>query len=197
MGKGIATSKKGQPISSLALEDYFSYKDRFWSYVEGDRRSVYEHWLWTKCKITNGYGQFAVRGIIVYAHVTAWILHNNMLVPSGKLVTHQCTACGYDKPDRSCCNPFHLALGDYSTNRKDAFRDGHKYSKDTIKRMANKRLTPDQVHKMRQLAADGMSHTKIGHMFGVSTGHATNTISGKRHGKHCNTENKQQCQNKE
>lgn len=62
-------------------------------------------WIW-EASTVNGFGQIN-SGLkptkMIKAHIIAWILHHNKLIPKGNCVAHTCG-------DKSCVNPYHLYL---------------------------------------------------------------------------------------
>ena len=85
-----------------------SVEERFWEKV--DRTG--DCWLWTGCKIKDGYGRFGIRSYeLELAHRVAWELTYGP-IPEGKEVCHTC-----DNPP--CVNPAHLFLADHKMNMRD------------------------------------------------------------------------------
>lgn len=121
--------------------------ERFYSKVD----KTGDCWLWTGCRLSNGYGQFYYKGRNHGAHRVSYILSHGE-IPEGCVVMHSC-----DNPQ--CVNPAHLSLGSHTDNMKDMARK---------LRQANRKLTPDDVRKIRK--AEG-SLRAIGRKFGVD--HAT------------------------
>ena len=166
--KGIATSKRGSGRQSLTLDDFFMYEDRFWSNVDGDPLNPFDCRFWEKSCFSHGYGSFAIRGIMCTSHSIAWILLNKMLIPDKMLVTHQCTSCGYERPHRTCCNPFHLTLGTHASNAKDKYRDGYK-----------NKLDYDDAREIRRLASEGMLQNDIADLYGVNQSGISRIVNNK------------------
>lgn len=65
-------------------------------------------WVWTACRVWNGYGQFRVAGKTVYAHRFAYELLVGP-IPDGLELDHLCR-------NRACVNPSHLEVVDSRTN---------------------------------------------------------------------------------
>lgn len=61
---------------------------------------------------SRGYGRLNRKGCSTYAHRQAWIDHNLMEIPKGKVIMHTC-----DNPP--CINPAHLRLGEVLDNIQD------------------------------------------------------------------------------
>ena len=167
---GLASSKKGLGVRSLTLDDYFMYQERFWSYVDKNPLNPYDCRLWTKACDGAGYGTYGIRMVMCTTHTVSWILFNKMLVPKGNLITHQCGICGYERPNRKCCNPLHLTLGTYKTNSEDKYRDGYKI-----------KLDYNDVEKIRRLAAGGMKQREIGKLFNINQGMVSRIVTGRSH----------------
>lgn len=79
-------------------------------YVNGDC------WLWTGCKIYNGYGRAKSKGKAVFAHRLSYEIYNKE-IPKGMLVLHKCDV-------RNCINPDHLFLGTHQDNYDDMVEKG-------------------------------------------------------------------------
>jgi HNH endonuclease/Helix-turn-helix domain len=135
--------------------------DRFWEKVK--KGTPEECWTWTAHRLkSGGYGQFALHGKPKRAHRISYELANGP-IPKGLYVCHTC-----DTP--SCVNPNHLFLGTNSQNILDCIKKGRFI---TAKRIAalRKKLTPENIHQIRKLAADGKTQREIASRFQVN--HAT------------------------
>lgn len=90
---------------------------------------------------------------MVYGHVVAYE-HHYGTIPQGMVVRHSC-----DNP--ICVNPLHLTVGTHSDNRGDTVERGRggQYGR---------KLTADDVRKMRAMRADGASISDLVERFGLS-----------------------------
>lgn len=83
-----------------------SAEARFWPKVDQNgpvpahRPELGPCWLWTACKIRNGYGQLWAEGGAVYAHRFSYELFVGS-IPEGLTLDHLCRV-------RHCVNPDHL-----------------------------------------------------------------------------------------
>lgn len=83
------------------------------------RGEANECWEWNGA-ISKGYGSIGEggqHGKILKAHVVAWELHHNQIVPDKMCVRHTC-----DNP--SCVNPAHLVIGTHQQNMRDMTERG-------------------------------------------------------------------------
>ena len=165
-----------------------SQEDRFWSKV--DKRGPDECWPW-KASLRNGYGQYKVggkRGKMVRAHRVAWVMvHGEIPVTSetqhGTCVCHRC-----DNP--LCVNPRHLFLGTQIANIKGGRIKGRYPRPTAAQRKAAselrrgrhgpaKKLTSDDVLKIRALKKGGVSARDIAERFDLGTTTVHYICSGK------------------
>lgn len=79
--------------------------ERFWAKV--DRTGTC--WEWTGTKRPQGYGAFAIKGRLHYAHRVAWEFTRGR-IPEGKVIDHICF-------NRACVNPEHLRV---TTSKRNA-----------------------------------------------------------------------------
>jgi hypothetical protein len=113
---------------------------RFWSYV--DRRGLDECWLW-QGTMRGPYGQFKIQGKTKSAHVVAWEIDHNELLPPGIYGLHSCN-------NPRCVNPQHIYPGTQSENiqtsvklgthrniRKTHCDHGHELTEENTYRRAN------------------------------------------------------------
>lgn len=73
-------------------------------------------WIWTKGKLSAGYGQTVVDKQKWTAHRLFYTFYHGP-IPEGFLVCHKC-----DNP--SCVNPEHLFLGTHKDNNRDCYQKG-------------------------------------------------------------------------
>jgi hypothetical protein len=157
-------------------------KERFWAKVAVRDNGC---WEWTGSKRNKGYGAFvyAKANEIIQgrAHRYSWEIHNGD-IPEGLCVLHHC-----DNP--SCVNPSHLWLGTKAQNnedmrRKDRAVKGGTYSRNYVRGLAhhNCRLTDQDVVKVHELRAQGLSYSKIARECGITISHAWKIANGKLRG---------------
>lgn len=136
------TSIKGQYCSQTCYYSRTTIEEKLWP-----RLVIAENgcWNWTGGKDWDGYG--ALRwGKEQRAHRVAYILTMGP-IPEDMWVLHRC-----DNP--SCCNPFHLFLGDADDNNKDMMRKGHNRVAFGENHTASK-LTNEQIIEIRRLHSEG------------------------------------------
>ena len=146
---------------------------RFWSKV--DKRGPDECWPWLAGKGKDGYGSFtAASRKTIGAHCFAYILAHGP-IPKRLQVLHSC-----DNPP--CCNPAHLWLGtaldnnrDSATKRRRAYgeRHGSHVHPERVargERNGNARLKTADILHIREMCQQGMTETKIAHLFNISQG---------------------------
>lgn len=128
-------------------------RERFWSHVARNG-SVLSCWVW---KNAGGkYARFSVNDRGFQAHRVAWLLAHGRY-PGDRFVCHHC-----DNP--SCVNPTHLFLGTPAENSADARSKGRTRRK--ADRSPRSRLSPEEV--LRSMRSSGLTHAKLGGLFGVS-----------------------------
>jgi len=157
-GSHYARQRAGRPVSDAPLRRYFATDDI------AERLAYYappagpdECWEWTG-STNKGYGLVAVGGSKMrQAHVIAWQIANNRMLPAGLVVRHTC-----DNP--LCVNPNHLLEGTHAQNNRDkSVRNRQGYNGKGFKH-----LTPDEVRHVRALHAQGVNMTEIARRFGRS-----------------------------
>lgn len=92
-------------------------------------------------------------------------------VPRDKLVCHHCD-------NKSCVNPRHLYVGDYSSNITDAWDRGQRSKNSNIRgsRHGMAKLDEDGVRRIRALAAEGVRQNQIAAELGIGTTTVNNVI---------------------
>lgn len=122
-------------------------------------------WEWSGARSKAGYGQLRINNTVVYAHRAAYEAFIGA-IPEGLFVCHHC-----DNP--ACFNPAHLFVGTQADNLRDMARKGRGQGrcgvgKNRGQRNGSSKLTPDDVRRIRQLAADGVTNRDVAAMFGIS-----------------------------
>lgn len=129
-------------------------------------------WEWTGGK-SHGYGQVRVHEVWgsypIYVHRASYLVHIGP-IPDGQNVCHTC-----DNP--RCFNPDHLFLGDQAANVSDMVMKGRQA---IGKKNGMARLSEDDVAQIRALSAAGRKQFEIAKLFGLSEGHVSTIIRGKR-----------------
>jgi hypothetical protein len=88
------------------------------------------------------------------AHRYSYEIHRGP-IPAGQIVRHTC-----DNP--GCVNPAHLLLGTQRDNIQDRVRRGRNGIPG-----AKRKLSPENIERVRLLAKDGVYQRDIAAMFGV------------------------------
>jgi len=115
-------------------------------WIEVDNGYETPCWMWQLSCSRNGYGQVKDQGTMRGAHVVAWEGGHGP-VPEGLELHH---LCGH----RACVRPDHMeALTRYEHVHRDR----------------PLKLTVEQVHEIRRLAAAGWSQRRIARAFGISS----------------------------
>ncbi len=143
---------------SFDLPPQKTIAEKFWEKVarSDDLDSC---WPWMRGCSEDGYGFFSFNYRTYFAHRVAWELTNGPL-HSGVLILHSC-----DNPP--CCNPKHLSPGTHLQNMRDKARKGRtNMPKGTDHYRA--RLTAESVQKIREIATEDISISKLAREFGVS-----------------------------
>lgn len=153
------TARVGRPTRG-------SIEERFWAKV--DRSGGPDAcWPWLGAHHPLGYGRFYFRGRMRPATHAALLLAG-IDVGDG-LARHRC-----DNPP--CVNPAHLEPGDSAANRRDAVDRGRAA---LGQRIGTSRLTDAKVRRIRELAAAGMSHRRIGEVVGCHQTTVTRVLAGR------------------
>jgi len=135
----------------------------FWSIVNVCGED--ECWEWTGYRINGKYGRFYYKGKKgESAHRIAWMMTYGE-IPEGMFVCHHC-----DNPP--CCNPKHLFIGSFSDNMQDMWNKrrhpnptGRPSETMTGERNIKARLTSDNVLRIRELHANGVSIKDISNKY--------------------------------
>jgi hypothetical protein len=142
---------------------------RFWSKVDTGQDGGC--WLWTGAADSKGYGVFTIRDANstsgwrnVKSNRAAWVAYNTE-IPEGLSVLHHC-----DNP--SCVNPAHLFLGTEKDNRQDQIGKG---------RFTLRKFDEQQIQRMHEMRALGMTFKEIGREFGVPKGTIHRITSGRHY----------------
>ena len=132
---------------------------RFLSNVKDNGENSCHDWLRSHFK--NGYGQFKLQRMSLYAHRVAYEIANGPF-PSHMLVRHTCD-------NRGCVNPKHLLLGTQLDNMRDA-RERNRQSKGEAHGRA--KLSDREVREIYDLYQSGLFTQKwVADQYGVN--HAT------------------------
>jgi hypothetical protein len=159
---------------------------RFWSKVDksgGDDAC----WLWAGKNLVQGYGRLdgPISGKKMLAHRLAWTLTHGA-IPDGLCVLHRC-----DTP--LCVNPAHLWLGTRAENNADCNNKGRRNQahgdacasrkyRDRMPRGEQvnlAKLTTENIHEIRALAAAGTSSPKIAKAYSVDRSTIRNVLNGR------------------
>ena len=131
-------------------------------------------WEWSGGK-SHGYGEMRVHEVWgsapVYAHRVSHLLVNGP-IPDGMVICHKC-----DNP--SCVNPDHLFCGFPADNVADMVSKGRQCLGEA-NGMA--KLTDRAIEAIRFLNQNGFSQRELSKIFGVSEGHVSTIVKGKRRG---------------
>lgn len=152
--------------------------DVLWSKV--DVRGEGECWPWKGYINSQGYGRTWVNDKGYYAHRVIFNLAApgviSLAAPKSKydkgFILHIC-----DNP--ICCNPSHMALGDYADNARDRAAKGRSgdFKKDKGPRCL---ITMDQAREIRHLrATENTSTRELAERYGLSIPSIQSLIAGK------------------
>jgi hypothetical protein len=111
-------------------------------------------WHYAGATTGNGYGYIRYGDEMAYTHRVSAVIYLNFDPDSRLYILHKC-----DTP--TCFNPDHLFVGTAQDNARDAVAKGRK--------RGGKKLTRDQVVKIKYLLQDGRTHRSIGEEYGVTT----------------------------
>lgn len=120
-------------------------------------------WLWTGAMFNHGYGHFSSNFAgcrwVDGAHRVSYQLHKGE-IPKGLFVCHHC-----DTP--RCVNPDHLFLGTSKENTRDAVRK-NRMNRPRGERNIKAKLTADDVLKIKELSAQGLTTRELTELFPVN-----------------------------
>lgn len=139
-----------------------SFITHFWSKV--DIQSVTNCWLWTACRLPNGYGAIRFNGQKLYAHRTAYIVTHGT-ISEGLQVLHKCRM-------RACCNPSHLYAGTPSQNMRDRIVD----MRNAGEKPNAAKVTAEQVLR---ILADPRTYQKIAADYNITASNVCLIKTGK------------------
>ena len=146
------------------------WRARFWQKVSIGSQD--ECWEWQASTRPTGYGQFWLKGKVLYAHRVAYeIAHGS--IPGHLLICHHCD-------NRRCCNPAHLFAGTHVDNAEDMIRKNRQGDSAVYgERNGHAKLTKEAVRDIRRLYATG-EHTQkeLGHRFGIHRTAVGKVING-------------------
>lgn len=146
---------------------------RFWKYTVVAPDGC---WQWTGARDSDGYGLLTTRrsGSIRHMrmHRLSWEIHHGP-IPDGLFVLHRC-----DNPP--CARPDHLFLGNNKENATDRHMKGRTIGAAKGERNPMARLSDGAVDELRAAVASGITYAKVGAMFGVTSGHVSDIINGKK-----------------
>lgn len=168
-----ATWRRGVMASPYSISD--SDIGRFWANVQKSDGC----WEWQGYRVAAqnlkgepGYGTIYTRIALTprykkwLAHRFSWVIHFGEIT-NGLSVCHHCD-------NRPCVRPDHLFLGTTKDNMADAKAKGRLYVLGPCRargtRIAQSRLTEDQVRAIRVMVASGQSQKDVARLFGVDPG---------------------------
>ncbi len=124
-------------------------------------------WVWMH-RLTDGYGQTRINGVISRAHRVMYSLTNGP-IPEGMQVLHSCD-------NRACVNPLHLWLGTNADNMHDKYLKNRQTKGETHGMHV---LTENNVRQIRELIKQGESQRHIASWFGVDQSNVYQINTGK------------------
>lgn len=143
-------------------------EEKFWPRVDKSG----ECWLWTGATNARGYGTCWRNGVKWRTSRVAWDLARGP-IPPGLCVCHRC-----DNP--LCVRADHLFLGTNDDNVRDRNFKGRAARGESH---GSCKLTDEQVAHMRaEYALCRVTHRELAQRYGVSPGHVTHLLSGKKRG---------------
>ena len=168
------------------------FLERIWNYVaicEHGETCIFCCWPWQAGHDRRGYGSFTYRTADGRQHHRSvsniiYELWNKIPLPAGKIIAHHC-----DNPP--CGNPMHYFPATYRENIHDCIRKGrdargHRngaYTKPEMVRRGEQhgraRLTQADIIAIRQYHIEGMPHTQLRSLYGISTTHIWRIVTKK------------------
>lgn len=145
---------------------------RFLSFFKGEFPEN-RCWEWPGSRYKNQYGQFGIstgrsnEG----THRMAYRIFTGP-IPEGMKVLHDCD----NKP---CCNPKHLYAGTNKQNAADAMRRGRLATGIQRSIFCAKKLTLQDVTRIREMHSHGVRQKEIAPLFGVSQCHVSQIVNHK------------------
>jgi len=143
-----------------------------WSLEEIKRACVIDDesgcWIWTKAKISAGYGFVRIDGKMTYVH--RLVASNGRELAANSEVCHRCHA-------PACVNPDHLYIGDRVTNARDMVEAGRSAKGETH---SQNKLSEAEIARIRFIARTGMAQSEIAKVFSVSQSAISLILSRKR-----------------
>lgn len=141
-------------------------------FEQAGERPIAGCWNWPGKLYSNGYGRFRVIGKELLAHRISFEVHTGVTPTSNQVVCHKC-----DNP--RCINPDHLFIGTHRDNALDMISKG-RGNPATGFRNHRCKLSDDDVSKIRQSVAAGVSRKNLASTYGVSVVQITRVFLGSR-----------------
>jgi len=155
----------------LGRRDGTTVEERFWEKVIVGEEEICWEWIAGQ-RGGYGYGGFYYGGKTLNAHRASWLI-NCGDIPEGLQVLHTCD-------NATCVNPSHLYLGTNYDNIQDRVKRGRSADRHGENHPFS-RLKLKDIMEIRALAKDGdITTTAIAKKFGISIGHASDIINGKK-----------------
>lgn len=147
---------------------------RFWSKV--DKSSLEGCWNWTGYRNKLGYGQFNYLSVHILAHRFSY------QTKFGRIKPHDCVCHSCDNP--SCVNPAHLWFGTHKDNMADMFAKKRNVEAPAIFGEENPHgvFTTSEIITIKVMHRLGVHQTRLAKLVGMTQGHASDILNGKRRG---------------